>query len=387
MQREFFASRKSEKFKKLKSKFKKMKKLAIRNFYSEFVSEMKMADPGKWYGLAKKIGAVDQMTGGNTCIESLEGLSNSECGDIIAEHFAVISNQYLPVDYSKLPAQYPPQVTEYDVWLRLRKIGKTKSTLPLDIPDKLRQQCAIFLAKPLHTIINTSLMQSQYPSVWKLEWITPAPKVLNPKEISDLRKISSTSDYSKVFEGFLKDWIMEDIYDNLDIGQYGGQTGTGTEHMIVCLIDRVLKLLDKHHDRSAVIMTCLDWSAAFDRQDPTIAIQKFIQLGVRPALIPLLASYLTNRKMQVKFNGELSKFLALIGGGPHGTLLGQLEYMVQSNDNTSMVSPDDRFKYIDDLSFLHLVLLAGLLKDYNFKEHVASDIEVFTPRIPNIRHT
>ena len=158
-------------------------------------------------------------------------------------------------------------------------------------------------------------MQSQYPSVWKQEWITPAPKVLYPKEISDLRKISSTSDYSKVFEGFLKDWIMEDIFANLDTGQYGGQPGTGTEHMMVCLIDRVLKLLDRHQDRSAVIMTCLDWSAAFDRQDPTIAIQKFIQLGVRPALIPLLASYLTNRKMQVKFNGELSKFLALVGGG------------------------------------------------------------------------
>ena len=159
-------------------------------------------------------------------------------------------------------------------------------------------------------------MQSQYPSVWKQEWITPAPKVLYPKEISDLRKISSTSDYSKVFEGFLKDWIMEDIFANLDTGQYGGQPGTGTEHMMVCLIDRVLKLLDRHQDRSAVIMTCLDWSAAFDRQDPTIAIQKFIQLGVRPALIPLLASYLTNRKMQFKFNGELSKFLALVGCGP-----------------------------------------------------------------------
>ena len=73
MQREFFMNRKSEKFRKLKSKFKKTKKLAIRNFYSEFVSEMKLADPGKWYGLAKKIGAVDQMSGGETVVESLQG--------------------------------------------------------------------------------------------------------------------------------------------------------------------------------------------------------------------------------------------------------------------------------------------------------------------------
>ena len=175
---------------------------------------------------------------------------------------------------------------------------------------------------------------------------------------------------------------MEDVYDNLDIGQYGGLPGTGTEHMIVCLIDRVLKLLDRHHDRSAVIMTCLDWSAAFDRQDPTLAIQKFIQLGVRSSLIPLLASYLTNRKMQVKFNGELSQFMALIGGGPQGTLLGHLEYIVQSNDNTAMVPSEDRFKYIDDLSLLYLVLLSGILKDYNFNHHVALDIGIDEKYLP-----
>ena len=59
-----------------------------------------------------------------------------------------------------------------------------------------------------------------------------------------MRKISSTSDYSKLYEGYLKEWIMEDIWQNIDSGQYGGLPGIGTEHMIVCLLDRVLKLLD-----------------------------------------------------------------------------------------------------------------------------------------------
>ena len=80
--------------------------------------------------------------------------------------------------------------------------------------------------------------------------------------------------------------------------------------------------------------------------------------------------------MQVKFNGELSEFLALVGGGPQGTLLGQIEYIVQSNDNASSVPPEDRFKYIDGLALLQLVFLSGLLKQYNFQDHVASDIAV-----------
>ena len=160
--------------------------------------------------------------------------------------------------------------------------------------------------------------------------------------------------------------------------------------MIVCLLDRILKILDRHPDRSAIIMICLDWKAAFDRQDPTLAILKFIQLGVRPSLIPLLASYLTDRQMKVKFNGEMSECLGLIGGSPQGTLLGQIEYLVQSNDNADIVSPEDRFKYIDDLSVLQIVCLTGLLTDYNFHEHVASDIgleEQFLPPDSNPAQT
>ena len=38
------------------------------------------------------------------------------------------------------------------------------------------------------------MAESTYPADWKLEWVTPAPKIANPKGINDLRKISSTSD-------------------------------------------------------------------------------------------------------------------------------------------------------------------------------------------------
>ena len=233
MQREFFRHRKSLKYKKLKSKFKKMKRNAVKTFYSAFVSDLKLTDPGKWYQMAKKIGAIDQMSRGEVKVESLSELNNLEAARAIAAHFAAISNEYSPVDTSQLPcylpAPPPPQVEEKDVYKRLCGLKKTRSTLPIDIPDKVRKQCAIMLSVPLTTIINDSLKQSVYPSTWKQEWVTPVPKLSHPKQISDLRKISSTSDYSKLYEGFLKDWIMEDVSKNLDIGQFGGQPGIGTD--------------------------------------------------------------------------------------------------------------------------------------------------------------
>ena len=34
------------------------------------------------------------------------------------------------------------------------------------------------------------------------------------------------------------------------------------------------------------------------------------------------------------------------------------------------------YKYVDDLTVLELVLLTGLLTEYNFKQHIASDVGI-----------
>ena len=154
------------------------------------------------------------------------------------------------------------------------------------------------------------------------------------------------------------------------------QKRTSTEHLLVKLMDKILQLLDNNNNCSAVIASLVDWSSAFDRQDPTLAIQKFIKMGVRPALIPILASYLTDRQMQVKHNNTYSSTHKLPGGGPQGTLVGLIEYFIQSNDNADCVDADLRFKYVDDLTVLELVMLTSLLSEYNFKQHVASDIGI-----------
>ena len=111
------------------------------------------------------------------------------------------------------------------------------------------------------------------------------------------------------------------------------------------------------------IATILDWASAFDRQDATLGVRQFLDMGVRPALIPILPSYLTNREMKMR-----------LPGGPQGTLLGLIEYFVQSNDNADCVDPTMIFKYVDDLTVLELVMLTNYLTEYNSKHHVANDI-------------
>ena len=94
-------------------------------------------------------------------------------------------------------------------------------------------------------------------------------------------------------------------------------------------------------------------------------------MGVRPALIPVLISYLSDRQMQVRFNNTYSSTYSLPSGGPQGTLIGLIEYLVQSKDNCDMVDNDMKFKFVDDLTVLELVMMGGLISEYNFKQHVA----------------
>ena len=79
--------------------------------------------------------------------------------------------------------------------------------------------------------------------------------------------------------------------------------------------------------------------------------------------------------MKVKWNGKTSSERMLNGGGPQGGLLGILEYLSQTNDNTDFIDEVDKFKFIDDLSILEKVnLISQGLSSYRIKSHVASDV-------------
>ena len=129
----------------------------------------------------------------------------------------------------------------------------------------------------------------------------------------------------------------------------------------------------------------MDWSKAFDRQDPKLGIESFIRNGVRPTLIPLLVSYFQERKMIVKWHGLTSSTRDLPGGGPQGCTFGLLEYKSNSNNNVDHVPLHMRFKFVDELSVLEkLSLILIGLSSYNFRNHVASDIGTHQKYLPNI---
>jgi hypothetical protein len=353
---EFYRHRKSPKWKLLKKEWKVKKINAVRQFHSKFVTDLKSTNPSKFYQMCKKVGTGDQMNDRELEIECLKGLSDAECAEAVGQGFSSVSSQYQPLDHAQLPAYLPalppPQVKEYEVYNKLLRSKSTKSTLPIDLPNKLRKEVAAELAVPLTNIINACLTQGRWPALWKREWVCPVPKIPEPKILKDVRKVACTSDYNKVLESFIKDWILKDISGKLDISQYGGKKGVGPEHMVVAMVDRILSLLDKNSTRSAVIKTGADWDSAFDRGDPTKTIQKFLAMDLRPSLVPLLSDFLTGRQCTVRFNTAESSLIDLVGGFPQGSLIGQDAYLVSSDDCADIINQEDKYRYIDDLEIL-----------------------------------
>ena len=86
--------------------------------------------------------------------------------------------------------------------------------------------------------------------------------------------------------------------------------------------------------------------------------------------------------MIVKYKGAQSKPKNLIGGGPQGTLLGGIEYIVANDCSRNDVNNEDRYKYFDDLNILEFIVLTELLTQYDFKNHVASDIGIDHAYLP-----
>ena len=175
---------------------------------------------------------------------------------------------------------------------------------------------------------------------------------------------------------------------HIDPSQYANQRGLSIQHYLIKFIDRILQSIDENSKKEscAVLATLVDWKQAFPRQCPKLGLESFIRNGVRPSLIPVLINYFQERKMKVKWHGKLSSERNLKGGGPQGSSFGLWEYLSQSNDNADCVDEKNRFKFVDDLSFLEIIFLLNIgLETYNVRNHVPSDVPTHNQVIPSIK--
>ena len=245
------------------------------------------------------------------------------------------------------------------------------------MPKAIIKEFTPELASPVSRIINNILVSGEWPSHWKIEHIVPIPKVTSPADENDLRPISLTPFLSKVTEKFIVKWLLEYIGHKIDFRQYGGQKGNSTSHYIIEFLNFILACQDGKGDQTAVLACMVDFEKAFMRQDHNTLIAKLSDLGVPGWLLRLVISFLSNRKMVVLYKGAMSNVKSMPGGGPQGTLLALLLFLVLVNDlgfsdqcnNAGSLATakhdlkllnEIHLKYVDDLTIAEAVNLSNL---------------------------
>ena len=159
---------------------------------------------------------------------------------------------------------------------------------------------------------------------------TPIPKKHPPSSIEDIRNISGTPFFSKQYESFLSDWLLPIVEPFLDPGQCGGLKKSSISHYLIKLLHFIHHNLDKPQPH-AVLVACVDMSKAFNRMSHQQVIQDLFDMKVPGWLLLILISYLTNRKMVLKFRGVLSSLRSLPGSSPQGTVLGVILFIIIFN--------------------------------------------------------
>ena len=140
------------------------------------------------------------------------------------------------------------------------------------------------------------------------------------------------------------------------------------------------------------MLACLvDFSKAFNRQDNSILVTKLSDMGVPGWLLRLVVAFLKERTMAVRYKGKISGVKQLPGGGPQGTLLGLLLFLVlindlgwdnQSNNIGEIITCRRRLKqvneihlkYVDDLALAEAIDMKSQLKTVPVAERPQPDV-------------
>ena len=358
-QREYTKHGNTQLYKTLKKQLKE----TIKNEGREFVTkqiELAGEKTNKWIKKTSSMLARPGNTANNTFVlpEHVEkGLSELESAEEIADFFSKISQEYDPLCIDTLPSNVQvklatdpcdhPFFEEHQIYNELKATRKT-SSVPGDIPAKILDEFLPEFCTPITAIFNKTFSTHQWPASYKTEYGVPISKIPIPESEDDLRSIGLTPYLSKRMEKLLIKWIWKYISPHIGLDQLGGLPGCSVTHYIIRMMDFILRNLDdSSKNPGAVLAVTIDFSKAFNRMSHNIIITILAELNIPTCALRLIASYLSARSLCIRYRGASSSVRSMPGGGPQGTLLIVLLFILQVNYAGSPCSvPTTLPKYI-----------------------------------------
>jgi hypothetical protein len=235
--------------------------------------------------------------------------------DEFAKHFQSVYNSPCPI---VLPALLPSSdviplssVSNSDVINAIKRLRPSKSAGLDNIPGFIIKGCIDIFVPILKHIFNLSLSEHCLPILWKQAAIIPVFKNGKRTPVSNYRAISLVSNFSKLFEFVIRDYISHYLKSKISPYHHGFTKVKSASTNLVAYVDFIAPLVGSQRQADAIYF---DLSNAFD----LVPHHKLSAFGLSSGYINWFRSYLSNRTSQVRVTGSLSAPFVVLSGVPQG---------------------------------------------------------------------
>jgi hypothetical protein len=168
----------------------------------------------------------------------------------------------------------------------------------------------------------------------KMSKILPIPKIPNPGELRDYRRISVLPSLSKALGVVMRDQMIRFIDGNRLLSPY--QSGFRSGHSTATVLLKITNDIQRDCDwRLVMLLLLLDFSKAFDIVRHSLLLKKlslFFKFGGNGNAVALIGSYLSDRFQCLSVGAILLELIAATWGKVHGSVLGSLLFSIFINN-------------------------------------------------------
>ena len=217
---------------------------------------------------------------------------------------------------------------------------KSTTNLKKEKLRKVKKEFSPWIATPATDIFNKITTTGEYPREWVTEYVTPIGKVPSPETEDDLRPISILPDLSRDYNNIIVDWLLPIIKKRMDPAQLGGVKGCSVSHYLILLYNFLMSRIDSSPNQpKSVILALIDFQKGFTKIDHNKILIRLSDWGTPGWLLKIISSYLTDRKIVVRYRGAESEPQPLPSGGPQGDTLTMILFLVLVSDSALDPAP------------------------------------------------